>query len=193
MKGRNGSDGVLGIEVGKSYGLADGLLQPFSIGQDAGNRQIYPFCLVIPSPKAHRLAIEAVTLELSDLSRLHRTALQRETFQRGRGEVGQIGGLDSTEIPLCVDMEADGLCHLCVEPPRQPGPPHGFVPSIDAFLGDVFFQPMYQVSNIMEQGRYNQTVWSSLLFGKVRRLERVLELRDWLAEVGVSAPLLEHA
>ena len=66
------------------------------------------------------------------------------------------------------------------------------VPAVNAAIGDVLRQLMQQVSDVMEKRGGDQRVGRAFMFRLKRRLQRVFELRDRLAEVDIAAPPREQ-
>src|SRR5262249_54837615 len=59
----------------------------------------------------------------------------------------------------------------------------GLVAAVDAALGHVFAQPVQQVADVVQQRGRHQGVVGAVPLRQVRRLERVLLLRNRLAEI----------
>ena len=108
------------------------------------------------------------------------------------GEPFEVRRLDGAEVTLGVDVEPGRLGDLGAEVLRQPGASGPLVPGVDAAIGRIVAEVVEQVADVMQQGRHDQGVGRPVEHGEVRGLERVLGLRDRLAEVGVMAPGLEQ-
>src|SRR5262245_31068692 len=85
-------------------------------------------------------------------------------------------------------MQPNRFCNRRREIARKPHRPDSLVPAVNAAIGDVLRQLMKQVSDVMKQRGGDQSVGRAFLFCLKRRLQRVFELRDRLAKVGIAAP-----
>ena len=84
-------------------------------------------------------------------------------------------------------VQADRLGDLGAAVAGQPFFAQRFVASVDAVVGRVFGRLGDQVADVVQQGGHDQFVARAFVLGVISGLQRVLQLRDWLADVGVVA------
>lgn len=97
-----------------------------------------------------------------------------------------------TEIALGGDMQQDGLHNLGTKPCSEPVGGEHLVGVVDSVFRGVIRQVVEQMPNVMQERRGDQGAAGAAAFGKERRLDRMLLLRDRLPAVLGAAMLVEE-